>query len=74
MLAATKSNARRGAEVQPILIFQVLLSADSHHTDMPDRPTWRHRLGGAENSMRINTIVSIEVGDGPSLPEMLDAQ
>lgn len=40
---------------------------------MPDRRPGRKCLRGGDYGVRVDTIVTIEIGDGAGLPEMLDA-
>src|SRR5688572_19019285 len=41
---------------------------------VPDRPARHHRLGGGDNALRVDPVMTIEVLDRAGLAKMLDAE
>src|SRR6266508_1675822 len=50
------------------------LHALSQHPQVPDRPPRRDRLGGGDDGVGVDAVVTIEVGNRSRLAEMLDAK
>jgi hypothetical protein len=46
----------------------------SQKLELPNRPPGRHRLGGRDDRPGVEAVVTVKLGDGAGLAEMLDSE